>query len=178
MNEFTASNGVTVEWAGSDTSSTRWLSIGGNYMWTDEDPDVSALREFFRAEEDELLGRWRSSEHPGFVAHVHEGGLYVWVSKEVGGASTGAFYRDAVDTNNRRSEFARVARAYFDDHPVSKPWHDAKEGDIWVLDLIASGEAPWQVVGQRFEHVQTGTARPLNDKSFREGRRIWTEETA
>lgn len=174
MNEYTASNGVTItryaeslEALDHDLESSAWMTPRL----------VDALREFFRAEEDERLGRWRWPDNPEYVVYARDSvegsrGRGFRVMDE---ASGDTWSYDETGLRDCRGEAWEAARAYFDAHPEPKPWHDAEEGDIWVLDLAASGESPWHVVGQRFENVQNGAARPLNDKSFRAGYRIYPE---
>jgi hypothetical protein len=74
----------------------------------------------------------------------------------------------------------RAARAYFAAHPEPepRPWEDAQEGEVWLLDLTASGESAWFVNGDYFQNVKTLANRPKNDVSFRAGRRIWPEVSA
>ena len=72
-----------------------------------------------------------------------------------------------------------AARAYFDAHPESKPWHDAKEGEVWAVTVG---------VGPTFAaKVETDAGFPrfidlADDMSYgpRSGitsaRRIWPEE--
>jgi hypothetical protein len=162
------------------------LYIGKNETeceWTASTEGIDALREFFRAEEDERLHRWRSPEHPEYIVHIHEGGRYVWVSKEVGGSSTGAFYRGAKDTMGEYA-VARVARAYFDAHPEPKPWHAAQHDEIWLLTTPATGDRPYQVVrteeaGFRFflisDHEGFRPGLFPDEAQITAGRRIYPE---
>ena len=109
---FTASNGLTV----STRETGNELIIAGDMRALHLSSEkTTALREFFRHQEDERLQRWRTPRFPGHIVHVHEGGLYVWVSREVGGM-------EWVDAGDRRPyEFVRAASAYFDAHPARKP---------------------------------------------------------
>lgn len=113
MSEFVASNGARVS---VDKSGNLWLSENGHGLGLIEDGDASILREFFRAEEDERLGRWRWPENPEYVVYradddarvLHEPSGQVWVitRRAVNGATYGGI-----------QDWHRAARVFFDAHP-------------------------------------------------------------
>lgn len=127
MNEYKASNGVKI------TRYTESLDAAdGDVSAAWMAPRVvDALREFFRAEEDERLGRWRWPENPDYVVYHWGQPLTagVVVTSESAAVPSRVLHRDA-DPENRTPEY-RAARAYFDAHPEPKPWHDAKPKEVW-----------------------------------------------
>jgi hypothetical protein len=135
MKDFKSSNGVGVriDDAGDLDFHNRlgWNGLAGGKV-------VDALREFFRAEEDERLGRWRWPENQNYIV-VPDGEL----------GEVGVFDEEALDEARiyaRESltfegNFGGAAKAYFDAHPEPKPsWHDAKPGQVWEIDY-ESGES-------------------------------------
>lgn len=132
MNEFTASNGIRVTLT--DDEHLILTDVTGAYPDTiGLEEDVEALREFFRAEEDERLGRWRWPENPELVVYLDENGS-ITVFNEQTGRSNGLISREEA-TRFPNAPWAAVATAYFDAHPEPKPWHDAKPGEIWELGI-------------------------------------------
>lgn len=88
MNEFTATNGYRIVPV-NDNQPVKWIQVHNK----NPDPELSerhslglysvdALREFFRAEDDERLGRWRSSESP--ESHL-AGGIMTAIDERPGG---------------------------------------------------------------------------------------------
>jgi hypothetical protein len=130
VNEYTARNGVKLEWDG-DTLKVDTLAYFDR--WGTHYP---ALAEFFRAEDDERLGRWRWPENPDYVVYARED--YVQVLHEADGTSgfLGSWTRKDVQfVTSDGNLMGRAALAYFDAHPESKPWHDAKAGEVWVVTI-------------------------------------------
>lgn len=143
MTEFVASNGVVVE----TKDGMLRVAIDGNVpaTWASARATV-ALREFFLAERDDQLGRWRWSENPDYVVYddpvdIHRGlfgsDIDIVIVCESDGVAKG--YCRADDAGGEpaywRVEFILAARAYFDAHPAPKPWHDAKPGEFWLINL-------------------------------------------
>lgn len=137
MNDFTASNGVKVR---------RINEYTVDVEATFERYGV-AIREFFQAEEDERLGRWRWPEDPDFLVYpVGEKGL-VSVLREGSRTGSGPYIQKSVSRDQAERyvlsagrSFFRAAKAYFNAQP--KPWHDAKEGEIWVLETDLCPKKP------------------------------------
>lgn len=125
MTEFKASNGVEIR-------PFDDLRRGAGYSYE----EVEALREFFQAERDAELGRWRWPEHPDYVVYPNKNHS-VSVIDESTGVREESLTRD--ETNHDipavRNVFFRAAKAYFDAHPERKPWHDAEPGDVWELTV-------------------------------------------
>ncbi|MEW1705984.1 hypothetical protein AB0230_01975 [Microbacterium sp. NPDC089190] len=131
MSEFTASNGMIVS---RDSDGDLRLLSQYRRNTLDQAPfldgdDIDALREFFQAENDARLGRWRWPENPGYVVYPRLNHVAV-VHEESGNALQAT--RDQADIN---TGLCRAARAYFDAHPEPKPWHDAKPGEVWELTV-------------------------------------------
>lgn len=133
MNAFTASNGITVFVRDGGTvqfqHGTREESCGILQLMPHSEW-WQALREYFRAEEDERLGRWRFNEN---ITARRDGNLL-----HVTDHSTGKYSTYVVSSRSRYSigdyGLDHVARAYFESHPdpldvpdgvymVSKTWH-------------------------------------------------------
>jgi len=201
MDTYTASNGIRINVA-ADLSGEKYLtgtrlSGGGcpdvypaqTHATASED-GMTALREFFRAEEDERLGRWRWSENPDYV-------VYRWAAdpprRNVRGVTVLSetiprgytVWEDNVDTlygtsvNEEARKAARdAARAYFDAHPEKRPWHDAKAGEVWAVTVDGREFAAKVNTDSGFprfialDHDLTYGPRA----GFTAGRRIWPEE--
>ena len=138
---------------------------------------VQAAREYFQAERDEALGRWRDPENPNVVVYPvpdqDDGyGRVVWVLDEAEMVSM-----TVLDDRHSHSSASR----YFDAHPLPepepKPWENAKEGDYWVL-TIGGEPSLWHRGVRRLFWTDgerlSGTA--LKDATA--GRRIWPEGEA
>lgn len=132
MDKFTASNGITVERnENGDVVTSLGADARSIFM---KDGTARALDEFFRDEDDERLGRWRSPEDSRFVVYAGyspgEEERFVRVVEENTGVSTVVYesQKDGVRGHN-------VARAYFDAHPEPKPWHEAAADEAWELTV-------------------------------------------
>ena len=177
MNEYKTSNGATV-----------YLDSGGRLKFqrdspvcanTLEDFWVQAAREFFQAERDETLGRWRDPENPDMVVYPHDD-VNTTVHDETTGAYLNWSREQAEDDEYSRGFGFATARAYFAVHPEPKPW-DAAQPDcdeIWVL-TIHGCEQPVYVTefrGETVFQVPDGETISPHRKSITAGRRIWPEE--
>jgi hypothetical protein len=134
-----------------------------------------------QAERDAELGRWRSVAHPDWV---------VYLASDAGDIDD-ANYRECVVIDERNGERWRygsditvchsgegkeVAREFFAAHPVPelKPWHDAEEGEVWVLTAPRTEFAALYLSGA-FRHAGSGVELILTNVIA--GRRIWPEMT-
>lgn len=188
MNTFTASNGITLTRDESGRVSASTFSL------TKE--SARALAEFFRAEEDERLGRWRWPENPDYVVYLRPDGQ-VMVLVESSGQTVYRYRGEADELRDMRSRdgkdimpATRAAEAYFDAHPEPepepKPWHDAKHQEVWVLETDSQEGSPYYVVREDglfdFYTVYDGGGEPDHltpaDPRITAGRRIWPEVTA
>jgi hypothetical protein len=176
---FEASNGVNVAWReyGGGITFAPLFDLGA---LTGIDADqADALREFFRAEEDERLGRWRRPEDPDFVVYVRGGGQVARVFRE-STAQTLSFGRED-HIGSTPSQFGAAARAFFDAHPEPKPWHNAKPGEAWVL-TVDGEEYPWGVGNGpdagRFVYLGGLSNLPIDHPSITAGRRIYPEQVS
>ena len=181
MDTYTASNGLTVELIDRDDDGFQKWNIGDNAGTLFTAAEWAALREFFRAEEDERLGRWRWPENPDYI--VYPSKLYstpsdpdvVHVASETNGQGHRA-RRD--DPDYIFGWFSQAARAYFDAHPEPKPaWHDAQPGEVWLLNIDhknAANEVAWQVATST-EFSRLGLAINKRDERITTARRIWPE---
>ena len=196
MNDFTASNGVTITL----TNYGRLIvdNEGGTYPEMMAEGDhVQALREFFRAEEDERLGRWRWHENPDYVVYRDTERMYinqpaVIVFNETNGATAycgkdGLYSTSGIGARDVWCEPA--ARAYFDAHPEPKPWHDAKPGEVWVLRIptgptfdhapaVVSSSANGNAIFTAATYDAGGTEElALTATQITYATRIWPEDT-
>lgn len=181
MNDFVASNGIPVYIHDDEGGAVRLFTTmpDGTYpMQAAAGDDVQALREFFRAEEDERRGRWRWPENRDYVVYAARDGDGVhWSVNEATGESH-MNTRAGVSSD----EHARVARAYFDAHPEPKPWADAKPGDVWVFEIegeeMLVGLAVQRVLAVGFNTV-TGTSIDVDRLSTITGaRRVWPADAS
>ncbi len=135
---------------------------------------VPTLREFFQSERDRELGRWRWPEHPDYVVYPNEdgGGDVLDERSCIGGYKNGLFGHDLA---------SEAVKAYRDVHPVRKPWHDAKPGEVWVISTenVADEVAVRACISNEvlsFEYVTSVTTRlNVTDARIVTGRRIWPE---
>lgn len=183
MKDFTASNRIPVTLT--DDGRLLLFEIDHTYPVTVAGGnDVDALREFFRAEGDERLGRWRWPENPGYVVYL-VGDDIVDVLRESsvsdehrGPGRQAGITRDAARTwdNDYSQNFFRAARAFFDAHPEPKPWHDANHNEIWVL-FVAISEEAYRVDGGSFVPVNNPERIriPLRDERIKSAHRIYPE---
>lgn len=140
------------------------------------------LREFFQHERDEELGRWRWPENPDYVVYVKcesesepRAGVRVLHERTGRSRDIGRAVVNACEATVSR--FGRAARAYFEAHPERKPWHDATEGEVWIVTpskaLTCGERVQYPAIFQagRFrDHGGSWEARDLTA-----ARRIWPE---
>jgi len=138
--------------------------------------EMLPLREFFQAERDAELGRWRSKIDPD---------VFVQVNKDT--------YLGQVDFINERTlEVTRFARwesdllggrdvysEFFAAHPEPKPWFEAKPGEVWAL-TVNGKESAWSISDEASVWVEATTERILDSAprspAITDGRRIWPED--
>lgn len=138
MNEFTASNGIRVDarpngavtLSGEPIAEIALAEVAvAHFHDTVHAPEVVALREFFQAEADGRLGRWRDPAQPEFLVYPVSGdGSRVQVVDETTGVSYGATRASAQGGDGS-------AAHYFNAHPEPKPWHDAKPWESWIFTI-------------------------------------------
>lgn len=177
---FTASNGVHITKKGSSSLAVerpmtdRLLSINAER--------VSALREFFQHERDEELGRWRWPENPDWVAIEGERSTgrrtVVLVDERT---LERHWLNDLVmDSDGYRETKHEAARAYFEANPEPepepKPWHDAKNGEAWVITW-KGGEFAVVCDGAYF-NWPFGSTQAVIDPDITAGRRLWPEDAS
>ncbi|MGX9346606.1 hypothetical protein [Microbacterium sp. KNMS] len=182
MSMFAASNGMRV-WRPAEGQGA--VQINGVFpdATTISALDAEALAEFFRAEEDDRLGRWRWPDNPDYVVYPqHSEGGGRPDSFRVFKESTGNTWSyDLEHLRDTEGEPWDAARAYFDAHPQRKPWEDAKPGDVWAFEV--EGEemfAAFAIEGFLSVDFVTPTGKPVNLRSsvLTSARRIWPEEKA
>lgn len=110
------------------------LPLDGIYMTPEK---TQLMREFFQRENDERLGRWRWPENPDYVVYAR-GTAGVHVLDESSGIGAARYIHRNGDPCNPTAEY-QAAYAYFAAHPESKPWLDAKPGEIWDVTTKDGG---------------------------------------
>lgn len=166
MDKFTASKGITV-------AADEGVTFGSEYGFTYygvSSKQFQALREYFRAERDKELGRWRWPENPDYVVYTQGAGWIVMSERSANSKHYSFREHAAVGT----SILAQAMRAYFEAHPERKPWEDAKEGDVWLLTVNGEEEA------LLFRHDRTFISRDGDEFApegsyITAGHRIWPE---
>ena len=109
---------------------------GGEVSCFNSTDEAAALKEYFQAERDEALGRWRDTENPNVVVYPvpdqNDGyGRVVWVLDEAEMVSM-----TVLDDRHSPSS----ARRYFDAHPQPEPrppfaaYVDKNGSAVWVTD--------------------------------------------
>jgi hypothetical protein len=180
MNNFTASNGIEISVANGASGTYLLGSLTANECAdqthaTGSAKGIQALREFFQAEADERLGRWRWPEDPHLVVYPTEFPDMVRVLHEPNGQ--GMSY-DRNEYPDHTTGYSGAGNAYFDAHPEPKPWHEASIGDVWVMEplkvvyTVVGGNEKWFTRGDVFGKAER---RDLDDPVFTAGRRIWPE---
>lgn len=192
MTRYEASNGVIIHrlerGIGFENAAEQVIdkeNAAGLSPWGINDRKVDALREFFRAEEDERLGRWRWPENPDYVVYPRTEDVLVLF--EMNGEG-GVLYRRGDPVHDFEGQ---AARAYFDAHPQPQPWHDAKPGETWRLtvtdrqpedlDLTFNVIGVEGVVGARFARPQVSGEQMeyrIDSPAIVAGRRIWPEDAS
>lgn len=174
--EFRARSGRTVR-HGEDGTVT--FHLGNGYLSPETAMDAE---EFFQAQRDVELGRWRWPENPEYVVYPFENGEGLTSLSERTGVSTTYLTREAA-ISDESSYLAPAAHAYLEAHPERKPWHDAKPGEVWVITTSNVGdERAVQVTPDRtFQYndaIQFPKAFPLTYDAIESARRIWPEDAS
>lgn len=173
----------------SSNNTTIYRSSGSSIYWNSRhdkgsvaNSEAKALREFFLHERDTELGRWRWPEKPEYVVYPQPGGA-VNVLRESLVDETGPGVEKGIGrekANGWRSEaagnFFAAARAYFAAHPVPKPWHEAKPGEVWVITTSNVGdEVAVLVTGAGRFRYSDGVLMSLTSEQITDARRIFPE---
>lgn len=170
MSVFTASNRMTIAEL---QDPKRWALTSPRGEKQFDPYETQALREFFRAEEDMRLGRWRWPDNPDFVVYAESGGLHSVVQESTGLSSSRNGIYDGGDIFNDAAVAYRTAHY--------KPWRDAKPGEVWVIDRDGV-ETVFRVALQRELLPITAEGADwytdLDSPSLSNGRRIWPEDAS
>lgn len=144
------------------------VEVGAETQAKDYTPPAAtfALDEFFQAKRDAELGRWRWPENPDYVVYPRSDGVVLVLFER--NSEGGILYRRGDPVHDMESE---AARAYFGSHHEPKPWHSAKQPEVWVLTHVKGETGAFIVDGNRFESGPWSL--PLDSASITEGRRIW-----
>ena len=149
--------------------------------WSDMElptADFKTLREYFQAERDEELGRWRDPEIPDMVVYPHDD-VTITVLDEVDGKRFWWTRGDELDAHQERFPGFDTARAYFAAHPEPKPWDAARPDEVWVLTINNDREEVFRCGEHGLYQLKTGN--PLgrllscSHNKITAGRRVWPE---
>lgn len=194
MTDFTSSDGrIRIAYENDLAERIDIFSARGGENMLDGAPwlgrdEVSALREFFQHERDDELGRWRYPLDPDYVVYPNPDevfeqmfgpGLDLVVLRE-SDAMTKGYVRaedQGLEPAAHRAGHIFAARAYFEAHPEPKTWHDAKPGEVWLLDLEGTEYAAVREYGADFKLSNTNLLSP-RDERISTGRRIWPEDAS
>ena len=179
MNQHKASNGTSVH-----------LDSNGRMTFRRDSPLcvntleafwVQAAREYFQAERDQELGRWRDPENPDYVVYPRPD------QDDDDGRCVSLFDESSEESwmEWERTALPGPALRYFDAHPQPepepKPWEDAQPGEFWILTVDEKTD-PYKIWTdtqrvRRFERVERPyTTICLNDPRITAGHRVWPEE--
>lgn len=131
MDAFKASNNVRVKIDRFGLKAFSDGSAGAADVLVLSNALVEGIRQFFRAEEDERLGRWRWPKSPGWVVYPGRDRQVTVFDEE--DPHAGAFTLG--EGGDTWPYFRHAAQAYWDTHPVPKPWHEAKRGESWLVSV-------------------------------------------
>jgi hypothetical protein len=147
MDIFTASNGMTFTPDGRAVE-FRCTGMGRDHHLTAKESD--GLREFFRAEEDERLGRWRWPDNPNYLVYPGNAPHRVRVVSEADGQVL-TYERD--EYPDHVTGFSGAGNAYFVAYPDTKSWHLAKPGEVWLVTVDGGHERPHYVEANRSDTI-------------------------
>jgi hypothetical protein len=179
VNEFTASNGIKI--TTNEGGGLEFACSGDGPNHSIAPAERAALRDLFRAEEDERLGRWRWPEDPDYVIYEDGRGHFRIVRESDGSCNVfGRWWYETHKSGRLATSvptLLRAAGAYFDAHPEPKPWDAAKDNEIWVLTGVGGLELPWRRTADgEWESVTPKAIRRRNNDLITAGRCIWPEE--
>lgn len=191
--EFTASDGLRVR----HNPKTGYFEYfkGFSEGWTQVAPlgetaqSMVALGEFFQAKRDKELGRWRwTNPDDGQDYLVRELGYdsVIRVTSESTLETLDWTPEQYEGFIYKHMKPVKAILAYLETRPTPKPWHDAKQNELWELTIQGGITAP-EVY--RFAHDTTcadsKVFRPVNypqrvwfdarDKRIESARRIYPE---
>lgn len=170
--EWRASSGRIVR-AHEDGSVSFGLRRG--YIAPDEVMDAA---EFFRAQQDIELGRWRYPADPEWL--VREIGPDGFGRRRVQVLNERTFEMTVFNPNVTTGESAkhRAAREFFAEHPERKPWEKAEVDHIWALTFEAGGTSPWVRTEVGWHLPGNRDAILHGSFTITDGRRIWPEDAS
>lgn len=171
----------------------RGVSVASHHNGYDVTPghDMSveqtdALREFFRRETDDALGRWRSASDPAWTAVLDADTGYVKVRNDDGHRSFSFIPGSPATLTPWVKELREIAKEYIESHPEQRPWQGAKPGEVWALgigggyhcDSISVIETQegirfiWGVKGGEIRNIA------ITDRTIDYGKRVFPPEDA
>lgn len=142
-----------------------------------------ALREFFRAEEDERLDRVRSQDDPDILIYPL-GPDKVRVVNEASHGAADTFHRADFLSMLRRNggalgPMSHAANRFFDAHPEPKPaWHEAKPWETWLIIVDGVEQSVTLDEDREFRdrrYAQHASWMHITSEDITAGRRVWPE---
>ena len=170
MSEFVASNGYNIV-----THRAGQIELDGVNISPGR---IYALREFFLAERDAELGRWRSKERPECVVYDVRGQALVLDEAGCRQFMYGKHNLTGSTFAVGEAKYRDVAREFFAAQPEPKPWHKAERGEVW--ELTYGGQPTAHVYTHRttepgFAFLSDRAIVSADDPDITAGRRIWPE---
>ncbi|WP_424462975.1 hypothetical protein [Pseudoclavibacter helvolus] len=92
---------------------------------------VEGLREFFQAQADERLDRWRDPEQPERVVYRYGDDRLLILDETDGDHWMAHFIEGGLHTEVGDAE--STVAAWLAAHPEPKPWQDAEPGELWSV---------------------------------------------
>lgn len=178
MSEFVASNGICVRSESRITGDRRLVfsahGKGAEIEMTGA--QMLALIETLDHEHDTELGRWRWPKNRHLVVYADEDGDVTVLNEELGRVSS-LIIRADLAMRDPSNLFTKAARAYFDEHPEPKPWHNAKAHEIWTISRGPDERYfPFRVDGRWFTYIEDeNQSFAVDDAQILDARRIYPE---
>jgi hypothetical protein len=128
-----------------DDGHVRVEDSANRFLLTLSEREAAAVMALGLKERDEALGRWRSPDDPDFVVYPNPSGSLLRVIDEREPGICYCHYRDGEpEEKSTPASYQQAARAYVEAH--SRPWKDAKAGEVWVVHLAADSSPRAAVV--------------------------------
>ncbi|MGL4998182.1 MAG: hypothetical protein ACRC5T_04375 [Cetobacterium sp.] len=131
------------------TASNGWVVQNGDLCNPSGDSEASntwdgwaAMREYFIAEHDAQMKRWRSKLKPEFVVYlkVDEDGDHVMFDE-----SNPTEHEVQYFNSREKHKAGTVEHEFFTTADIPKAWHFAVEGEVWMLEVDSEPEKAYMV---------------------------------
>lgn len=141
--------------------------------------EARALKYVFQDQKDIDLGRWRSEVKGWMVVYPQVGSDLVLVLNELDG-TTRLFERDEVARGQViLNDYEHTARAYYNAHPLPKPWQNAKNNEVWELEFSDGTKGAFIMNATHLAGAVFGNAETYlltNSDNIVGGKRLYPQE--